>query len=116
VRQLAIAILGFWLATSAVAHADNGFTPREKRSFTPGGASFKSPAARPAAPGFGEPGFGAAASKSRAPREFAPIQSPVSPKPIGPQTFKPFKGTSTYDGPSAVKPYKPPKMKSVYDH
>lgn len=113
-RQLAIAVLGLWLATSAVAHAENGFTPREKRSFTPGGASFKPAPAWPAAP----PGFGATAPKSHAPREFAPIQSPVSPKPVGgPQTFKPFKGTSTYDGPSAVKPYKPPKMTGVYyDH
>jgi hypothetical protein len=114
-RQLAIAILGLWLATSAVAHAENGFTPRQKRSFTPGGASLKPPA-WPATPGFAQPSFGAAAARAHAPREFAPIQSPVSPKPIGPQTFKPFKGTSPYDGPGAFKPYKPPKMTGVYDH
>lgn len=82
-RQLAIVALGAWLATAAVAHAENGFTPREKRNFTPGGASFKTQAARPAAPGFGEPGFGVSSTKSHAPREFAPFQSPVSPKPIG---------------------------------
>ncbi|MGH6909021.1 MAG: hypothetical protein ACREE0_11835 [Phenylobacterium sp.] len=124
-RQLAIAVLGCWLATSVAAHAEsgfarhqvkNGFQPQEKRTFTPGGASFyKSPGAPPAASGFGESPFGSTTAKSHRRSEFAPIQSPVAPKPLGPQTFKPFKGMSTYDGPSAVKPHKPPKMKSVYD-
>jgi hypothetical protein len=119
-RQLAIVILGFWLATSA-AHAQNGFPPhqvkngfqeQQKRNFTPGGASFdKSSTAFPAASGFGQSPFAATAPKSH-----RPSQSAGSPQPLGPQTFKPFKGMSTYDGPGAVKPYKPPKMKSVYDH
>jgi hypothetical protein len=34
----------------------------------------------------------------------------------GGKTFAPFKGKSTYDGLGTYKPYKPPKVKSVYDH
>jgi len=128
-RQLAIAILGLWLAAGAAAHAQtgsvpnrNGFVPQEKRSFTPGGASFaKSPGAR--ASGFGESPFGATAPGSSSARRSSSPSTPVPPRPIGSletfgdaKPFKPFKGTSTYDGPGAFKPYKPPKMKSVYDH
>jgi hypothetical protein len=111
-RRLAIGTLGIWLATAAAAHAGGDWG--RIKSPTP---KIKSDAPSPA-------GFGATYPAPKAPEpyrpharpEFAPIQTPVAPKPIGPQTFKPFKGTSTYDGPSAVKPYKPPKMKSVYDH
>lgn len=107
-RRLAIVVLGFSLAAAsaqAQVHASTygTFAPNMTPPKHVGGGTF-APAKAP------EP------YRAHAPREFAPIQSPVSPKPIGgPQSFKPFKGTSTYDGPGAVKPYKPPKMKSVYD-
>jgi hypothetical protein len=109
-RRLAISALGFWLATAAAAHAgDWGRIKSPPPSLNGRGSPARSGGTY-AAPQAPEP------YRPHARREFAPIQSPVAPKPIGPQTFKPFKGTSTYDGPGAVKPYKPPKMKSVYDH
>jgi hypothetical protein len=109
-RQLAIVALGFWLAGAAAAHAQNSFAKYEPPG-SRGFSAYKSPYAQPAAPSARE------TSPSVAHRYgVQPYMQPVSPKPIGPQTFKPFKGMSTYDGPGAFKPYKPPKMKSVYDH
>ena len=107
-RRLAILVLGFSLA-AACAHAQEHastygtFGPNMSPPKHFGGGTFTQP--KPPEP-----------YRAHAPRDFAPIQSLAPPKPIGPQTFKPFKGTSTYDGPGAFKPYKPPKMKSVYDH
>ena len=114
-RQLAIAILGIWLATAATAHAGGDFGKLKKAPAGVAAAPFDSSALRPS-PGFGAP-------KSYAPSSPSSFSTPTPPKPIGSmesfgggKPFKPFKGTSTYEGPGAFKPYKPPKMKSVYDH
>jgi hypothetical protein len=118
-RQLAIAVLGVWLAMAAAAHAGGEFGDQKKSAAKGGFASpFDSPAMRP------PPGFGAAPSQSYKPHSASGSLKPIdntgstsSTQSIGGAApFKPFKGTSTYDGPGAFKPYKPAKPKSVYDH
>jgi len=111
-RRLAFGTLGIWLTMAVAAHAggDWGSIKSPSPSLTSGKAAPARTGGAYAAPRPTE------TYQPHARREFAPIQSPTSPKPPGPQTFKPYKGTSTYDGPGAFKPYKPPKLKSVYDH
>jgi len=113
-RQLAIAVLAIGLATTTAAQAQTGFGASHPAGFGPSRPSgFVPPpksAARPAASGFGP----------AAPQSYKPHAAPSTLNPPGNtdggKPFKPFKGTSTYEGPGAFKPYKPPKMKSVYDH
>jgi hypothetical protein len=53
------------------------------------------------------------------PQPYKPHAAPASMNPVGGtdggEAFKPFKGTSTYSGPGAFKPYKPAKPKNIYD-
>ncbi len=111
-RQLAIATLVLWLSMTAAAQAQTN-RPSTYGAFAPN--------PKPPKP------FGAAASDPfKAPEPYRPHASPTPPltmapmKPVGrfdegPKTFKPFKGTSIYSDPGFVKPFKPAKMKSVYD-
>ena len=107
-RQLAIAVLAIALATATVAQAGDAFGSRKAPAKDPFASPFDSSALRP------PPGFGAPATPA-----YKPHAAPSSLNPPGNtdggKPFKPFKGTSTYEGPGAFKPYKPPKMKSVYD-
>jgi len=104
-RQLAIAVLGFWLAAgSAGAQATH---PTTYGTFAP---NLKPP----------KPIGGAAAAPFKTPepyRAYTPRPAPASPKPpklIGStQTVPNIDGGKPFTPP---KPYKPYRAKSVYDH
>ena len=110
-RQLAIAVLGFWLAAASAQAQDH---PSTYGSFAPNMTPPKHIGSGTFAPLNAPEPYRAHA----APR--ATISTPASPKLIGStesfgggKPYKPFRATSVYDAP---KPSKPVKPKSVYDH
>jgi hypothetical protein len=108
-RRLAILVLGLSLAATSAGAQSRNMTIYGKPASTKLRASDTFAPARAAEP------YRAPAYRSGGSLE--PLKPTGSLKPLdGGAPFKPFKGTSTYEGPGAFKPYKPPKMKSVYDH